>query len=126
MIIGLGIDVIEVERIRSILERHGKNFLRHVFTDDEQAEAPEGTAAAAAYYAGRWSAKEAVAKALGTGIGQDCYWRNIQVVRWPSGKPAIKLTGPGEATARRLGIARLHVSISHERGIACASVVAEG
>jgi holo-[acyl-carrier protein] synthase len=126
MILGLGVDVIEVERIREIIRRHGRAFLRHVFTDNEMAHAPSNETAAAAYYAGRWSAKEGVAKALGTGIGSDCGWREIEVVRWPSGQPRVELSGRAAETAHALGIRNLHLSISHERNLACAAVVGEG
>jgi len=125
MIVGMGIDVIEVERIREVLERHGESFLNHVFCKAEQAGAPAAAAAAAAYYAGRWSAKEAVAKALGTGIGRHCAWTDIRIVRWPSGQPAVELSGEGAESARRLGIRRIHLTISHEKRLACAAAVAE-
>ncbi len=126
MILGLGVDVIEVKRIRAVIDRHGEAFLRHVFTPTEQASAPAGAEAAAAYYAGRWSAKEAVAKVLGTGIGAECGWTDIEIVRWPSGRPGVELRGTGAATAARLGIRHIHLSISHERQLACASAVGEG
>jgi len=125
VIVGIGVDVIEVERIRDVIARHERNFLRHVFTADEQAGSPESAVAEAAYYAGRWSAKEAVAKALGTGIGRQCLWTDIHIVRWPSGQPAVELDGAGAETASRLGIARIHLTISHERNLACACAVAE-
>ena len=124
MIVGIGVDVIEVERLRQTIDRYGRSFLRHVYSDAEEAEAPNGEAKAA-YYAGRWAAKEAVAKALGTGIGVSCGWKDIDVVRGVDGKPGIRLLGAGAATAARLGAARIHISISHERGLACASAVAE-
>lgn len=126
MIVGLGVDVIEVERIGEVIRRHGQAFLKHVFTTSEQSRAPASEEAAAAYYAGRWSAKEAVAKALGTGIGADCGWRDIEIIRWPSGQPVVELTGRGAKTAEIAGISRIHLSISHERNLACASAVAEG
>ena len=125
MIAGIGVDVIEVSRIRDVLERHGEGFLSHVFTEVEREGAPETMAAAASYYAGRWSAKEAVAKALGTGIGKDCGWKDIQIVRWPSGQPVVELFGAGKVTAARLGIRVVHLTISHEKMLACASAVAE-
>lgn len=126
MILGLGVDVIEVARIRQVIERHGEAFLKHVFTAGERRRAPENPEAAAAYYAGRWSAKECVAKVLGTGIGAECGWHDIEIVRCPSGRPGVELAGAGAATAKRLGIARIHLSISHERNLACASAVGEG
>jgi holo-[acyl-carrier protein] synthase len=126
VVIGIGVDVIEVVRIREVIARHEGSFLRHVFTPSEIKGAPQSEIAAAAYYAGRWSAKEAVAKALGTGIGAECGWHDIEVVRWPSGRPVIELSGRGAQTAAKLGICHIHVSISHERNLACASAVAEG
>ncbi len=125
MIVGLGVDVMEVARIQSVLERHGKNFINHVFTTAEQAWAPESLAGAAAYYAGRWSAKEAVAKALATGIGRECLWTDIEILREECGRPSVSLRGAGLLSARRLGVTRWILSISHERNLACASVVAE-
>lgn len=125
MIIGIGTDVIEVSRIDNVLERHGRNFRRHVFTEAEQEGAPASRRAAASYYAGRWSAKEAVAKALGTGIGAECAWRDIHIVRWPSGQPGVELSGAAALTARRLGVAKVHLTISHEKTLVCATAVAE-
>lgn len=125
MIIGIGVDVIEVDRIRRVIERQGNAFLRHVFTDSETSHAPDSATAAAAYYAGRWSAKEAVAKTLGTGIGEACAWRDIEIVRWPSGQPSVQLSGAAAKTAAKLGIKRIHLTISHEKRLACASAVAE-
>jgi len=123
-IIGIGIDVLEIERMRSALDRHGDAFLRHVFTDHEKNQAPDG-AGRVAYYAGRWAAKEAVSKALGTGIGQACGWKDIRVARGPSGRPEVELVGAGAETARQLGISRIHLSISHDGRLTCANAVAE-
>ena len=125
MILGLGIDVIEIQRIREALDRHGDHFIRHVFRDDEQSEVPEG-GARYAFYAGRWAAKEAVSKALGTGIGERCNWTDIRIRRGHGGKPRIELSGRGRRTADEMGIATLHITISHEGNIACAAAVAEG
>lgn len=125
MILGLGVDVIEIERIGNVIRRHGGAFLNHVFTESEQADAPEHAEAAAAYYAGRWSAKEAVAKVLGTGIGEHCAWKDIHISRHASGRPSVALTGAAATTAADLGVKYLHISISHERKLACASAVGE-
>jgi holo-[acyl-carrier protein] synthase len=124
MIVGVGIDVIEVERMRKTVDRHGSRFLDHVFAPSELDRAPEGPAAAA-YFAGRWAAKEAVSKALGTGIGRDCAWTDIRILRDPTGKPLVDLHGAGAATAARLCIHHVHLSISHTGGLACATAVAE-
>jgi holo-[acyl-carrier protein] synthase len=125
MIIGIGVDVLEIERMRSTLERHSLHFIRHVFTAEEQAAAPEG-AGVFAYYAGRWAAKEAVSKALGTGIGKACGWTDIVIHREASGRPRVELRGAGAVTAHDLGVRHIHLSISHEGRLACASAVAEG
>ncbi len=125
MIVGLGVDVMEVARIQSVLERHGQNFIDHVFTSAEKAGAPSTLIGAAAYYAGRWSAKEAVSKALGTGIGQECLWTDIEIRRETCGRPTVHLSGAGLRTAERLGVKHWILSISHERNLACASAVAE-
>ena len=125
MIQGVGLDIIEIARIREAIERHGRHFISHVFTERELAHAPEEIDAAARYYAGRWAAKEACVKALGTGIGTACRWHDIEVERTDSGQPRIVLSGAGRATAQELGMTVLHVSISHEKKTACAVVVGE-
>jgi holo-[acyl-carrier protein] synthase len=125
MIVGHGIDIIEVERMGRTLERFGPHFLQHVFTLGEQGLAPETEKARTIYFAGRWAAKEAVAKALKTGIGRDCAWKDLEVLRGPQGEPVLNLTGVGAQTAAKLGIDCFHLSISHEGRLACASAIAE-
>lgn len=124
MIVGLGIDVIEIKRIRKAVDRYEQHFLRHVFRDDECADAPAGEGRYA-FYAGRWAAKEAVSKVLGTGIGDACGWTDIHVRRGTNGKPLVKLSGQGAKTAAGLGIESLYITISHEGALACAAAVAE-
>ena len=92
MIIGLGSDICDVRRIASALERHGERFVGRIFTAAERAKA-EGRANRAASYAKRFAAKEACAKALGTGFRRGVFWRDIGVVNLPSGRPTMKLTG---------------------------------
>jgi len=125
MILGLGIDVIEIKRIRRVIDRHGDRFLRHVFTQAEKDAAPTSEGLYA-YYAGRWAAKESVAKALGTGIGEACAWTDVEILRGPGGRPVLALGGRAEETAESLGIAHFHITISHEGALACAAAVAEG
>lgn len=125
MIIATGIDIVEIERFHKTLERYDRLFLNHIFTPEEQAAAPENAAARVTYFAARWAVKEAVAKVLGTGIGEHCAWTDISVQRSPLGKPSVTLTGQAALTAGQLGIAAVHVSISHERHYACAVAIGE-
>ena len=96
MIIGLGSDLIDIRRVEKTIERHGDRFIQRLFTDIEQAKSDRraGTVVGrAASYAKRFAAKEACAKALGTGLHHGVYWRDMGVVNLPGGKPAMKLTG---------------------------------
>lgn len=124
MIAGIGTDIIETERMRNAIRRHAERFLNHVFTPAEIEGAPDGPARDA-YFAARWAAKEAVSKALGTGIGTECAWTDITVLRGPAGAPCVELSGAARCTARRRGIDRIHISLSHERNLAAAMAVAE-
>jgi len=98
MIIGLGNDTIDIRRIERTIERFGERFLSRTFTDAERAKSDRRRLRAASY-AKRFAAKEACAKALGTGLNQGVYWRDMGVVNLPSGKPTMALTG---GAARRL------------------------
>jgi holo-[acyl-carrier protein] synthase len=92
MIVGLGSDIVDVRRIARAIERHGERFLGRIFTDAERAKA-EGRAKAVETYAKRFAAKEACAKALGTGLRRGVFWRDMGVVNLPGGRPTMKLTG---------------------------------
>ena len=92
MIIGLGSDLIDIRRVEKTIERHGDRFIQRLFTDIEQAKS-DRRANRAASYAKRFAAKEACAKALGTGLHHGVYWRDMGVVNLPGGKPTMKLTG---------------------------------
>jgi holo-[acyl-carrier protein] synthase len=92
MIIGLGSDLIDIRRIEKTIERHGDRFLDRIFTAVER-EKSEKRAARAASYAKRFAAKEACAKALGTGLRRGVFWRDMGVVNLPGGKPTMRLTG---------------------------------
>ncbi len=92
MILGIGSDITDVRRIARVIERHGERFLDRVFTPVERARA-ERRKLAAETYAKRFAAKEACAKALGTGIRGGVWWRDMGVVNMPSGRPTMKLTG---------------------------------
>jgi holo-[acyl-carrier protein] synthase len=92
MIIGLGNDVIDIRRVERTIERYGERFLARIFTDTERRKS-DNRAARAASYAKRFAAKEACAKALGTGFRQGVFWRDMGVVNLPSGRPTLELTG---------------------------------
>ena len=126
MIIGIGSDITDIRRIEKVIERHGERFLSRIFTDTERARA-ERRAKSVATYAKRFAAKEACAKALGTGIRQGVWWRDMGVVNLPSGRPTMKLTGGAASRLARLiplgHEARIDVSITDEYPLAQAFVV---
>jgi holo-[acyl-carrier protein] synthase len=101
MILGLGNDLIDIRRIEAAIERHGERFLNRLFTDIERAKS-DARANRAASYAKRFAAKEACAKALGTGMAFGVYWRDMGVVNLPSGRPTMMLTGGAAAQLERL------------------------
>ncbi|HVT23139.1 MAG TPA: holo-ACP synthase [Rhizomicrobium sp.] len=92
MIIGLGSDLIDIRRIEKTLERHGERFMGRIYTEIERKKS-DGRVQRAASYAKRFAAKEACAKALGTGLRKGVFWRDMGVVNLPGGKPSLKLTG---------------------------------
>jgi holo-[acyl-carrier protein] synthase len=98
-VIGLGNDLCNIERIAAAMERRGQRFLDRIFTPGEQAKAARRPALVAATYAKRFAAKEACAKALGTGIRRGVFWKTMEVINLPSGQPTMKLT---EGAADRL------------------------
>ena len=101
MILGLGNDIIDIRRIEQTIERYGDRFLERVFTDIERRKS-DGRAARAASYAKRFAAKEACAKALGTGFRQGVFWRDMGVVNLASGRPTLALTGGAALALARL------------------------
>jgi holo-[acyl-carrier protein] synthase len=101
MILGLGNDVIDIRRVEKTIERYGERFLLRVFTDIERRKS-DGRALRAASYAKRFAAKEACAKALGTGFRQGVFWRDMGVVNLPSGRPTLALTGGAARALQRL------------------------
>ena len=121
MVIGLGNDITECERIQQILTKHGDLFPDHFLTSREKEE----SSGRLSYYAGRWAAKEAVAKALGCGIGGNCALTDLEILNDPQGKPEVTLYGAAKATADRLKVSRIHLSISHERQYAMATALLE-
>ncbi len=124
-VMGIGTDIVECLRIAQMIERHGELFLRRVFTDNEIAYCNERKAATQ-HYAGRWAAKEAVLKALGTGWARGISWRDIEVRNNPAGRPSIALAGGAREACEQLGIAEMLISISHCRTHATAYALAVG
>ena len=124
MIVGIGTDIIETLRIAKMIERHGELFINRVYTEHEIGYC-SAQKAATQHYAGRWAAKEAVLKALGTGWVRGISWRDIEVFKHPSGAPVIRLQGGARDALERSGIHRIHISISHCRSHATAYAVAE-
>ena len=124
MIIGTGVDLIEVERIERALRRHGRRFLDRLFTPAEIEYCEAGGALKCHRLAARFAAKEAALKALGTGLRDGLNWTDIEVVRDPLGKPALRLSGKAADLAAQQGIAQVHVSLSHAKDYAVAQVVA--
>lgn len=119
-VIGTGVDLVENERIRVLLEKWGDRFKDRVFRPSEQAYC-DGKAAPWLYYAGRFAVKEAVAKAFGTGIGPDLGWLDMEVVKDPdSGAPSISLSEHGRLLAGRQGVTRILISLSHTHNFAVA------
>ncbi len=115
-----GIDLIEIDRVRSLMERYGARFLERVFTPQELAELGKN----AASLAGRFAVKEAVSKALGTGIGA-VTWREIEILRGPQREPVLHLHGNAARLAAELGLQEWAVSISHSQTEAVGVVVAK-
>lgn len=123
MVIGIGIDIIEISRIKTAIERG--TFVRRVFTDNEAAYCLSRGVQQAASFAARFAAKEAVAKALGTGFTGGNI-KDIEVVIEAGGKPSIALYGSFAELAKQLGVSQIHISLTHARDYAAAQVVLEG
>ncbi len=112
MIFGIGIDIIEIERIEKLLQKSEERFLSRIFTDEEQTYCNR-MARRAANYAARFAAKEAFVKALGTGFSQGISWRDISIRNEKSGKPVLVLTGIALEIYKEYGILNSNVSLSH-------------
>jgi holo-[acyl-carrier protein] synthase len=113
MIIGIGIDIAEVSRIKELNARHGRRFHGRILTDNEIDDLAS-RADSAAYLSGRWAIKEAVFKALGTGWAHGVHFRQIEVRNNDFGKPELILTGRAKDVADALGVVKYHISISHD------------
>lgn len=128
MILGIGSDLVDIRRIEKSLERHGERFIARIFTEVEKARA-EGRAGRIACYAKRFAAKEACSKALGSGISEGVFWRDMGVVNLPSGRPTMHLTGAAAEKLERLTPpdhrAVIHLTITDEFPMAQAFVIIE-
>jgi len=124
MVVGLGTDITEIARIAHSIERFGQRFLERIYTAGEIAYC-ERKRSSAESYAARFAAKEAGAKALGTGISHGVSWLEIEVRREPSGRPTLHLTGRAAERAQHLGVDRIALSLTHSRDVAMAVVIME-
>lgn len=122
MIVGIGTDIVEIDRVRSMIERHGDVFVHRCFTPDEVAYADRHRDAAVRY-AGRWAAKEAVVKVLGTGFVKGITFHDIEILPLATGAPRIQLSGGAHQMAASLGISDVLITISHARNYATATAI---
>ena len=124
MIVGTGVDIIEVPRIQRTLSVYGERFLKRVFTIEEVRYCT-AKANAAERFAARFAAKEAALKALGTGLRGGITWKDVEVTRLPGGRPTLRFSGKAAEIAARLGSKRAHLSLSHTAEQAIAHVILE-
>lgn len=124
MIVGTGVDITEVGRIKATVERFGDRFLKRVFTPAEISYCMSKHNAAERL-AARFAAKEAGMKAIGTGLRHGVTWQSVEVVRFPGQRPMLKFTGKAAEFAGRLGCKRTHLSLSHTADQAIAHVILE-
>jgi holo-[acyl-carrier protein] synthase len=120
MIVGIGVDLVPVDRAAGLVARHGERFLARCFNPGEVVRPGDPS-----HVAGLLAAKEAAFKALGTGWGEGVGWRDVAVAKAESGAPALTLAGAAAERAAALGAARAHLSISHDGGLAVAVVILE-
>ena len=124
MLIGTGVDLIEIERIAHSIERYGDRFLRRIYTDYEIAYCTSKRSSAESF-AARFAAKEAGAKALGTGISRGVTWIEFQITRQPGARPVLELRGRAALLARELGVKTISLSLTHTGNLAMATVMME-
>jgi len=122
-VFGIGIDVVEVARIASAIERHGEPFLAKIFTRSER-DYCETRKTPAMHYAARFAAKEAVSKALGTGIGAHAGLHDLEILHDAAGAPKLNLTGAAAVFAKDHGITEIQISLTHAREYAAANAIA--
>src|SRR5262245_43910261 len=125
MIVGTGVDLAEVARIRMAVERYGQRFIERIYTPGEIAYV-ERKANRFERYAGRFAAKEAGMKAIGTGWRHGVRWQDFEVANLPSGRPTLRLHGVAAEVAQRLGVQSIQLSITHTAQLGMAHVILEG
>lgn len=125
MILGTGVDLAEVPRIRAAIERHGGRFIERIYTSPEIAYV-ERKANRFERYAARFAAKEAGMKAIGTGWKRGVSWRDFEVVNLPSGRPTLRLHGVASEIAQQLGVRQISLSLTHTAELGMAHVILEG
>jgi len=125
MVLGLGTDLIETRRMQESIDRYGERFLERIFTAAEIAYCLRKKKNAAESFAARFAAKEAGAKALGTGISRGVSWKEFEVRREDSGRPTLHLSGRAGELAEAMGVRRIQLSLTHSRELAVAVVVVE-
>jgi holo-[acyl-carrier protein] synthase len=125
MILGTGVDLAEVPRIRAAIERHGGRFIERIYTSPEIAYV-ERKANRFERYAARFAAKEAGMKAIGTGWKRGVSWRDFEVVNLPSGRPTLRLHGVASEIAQQLGVRQIWLSLTHTAELGMAHVILEG
>src|SRR6266851_2630101 len=126
MVLGLGTDLMETRRVQESIDRYGDRFLERIFTPEEIAYCQRKRKNAAESFAARFAAKEAGAKALGTGISRGVSWKEFEVRREASGRPTLHLSGRAAERAEAMGVVRTELSLTHSRSTAMALVVLEG
>ena len=122
MIVGIGTDIVEIERIRGMIERHGDHFLHRCYAASE-IEYSQRHRDAAVRFAGRWAAKEAVVKVIGTGFIQGITFHDVEIVSLHTGQPTVRLSGEAGRIAAELGISEVKLTISHAREYATATAI---
>jgi holo-[acyl-carrier protein] synthase len=125
MVLGLGTDLIEIERVQASIDHFGDRFLNRVFTEGEIAYCLRKKKHSAESFAARFAAKEAGAKALGTGISRGISWKELEVRRLPGERPTLHLTGRAAERAQSMGVRNIQLSLTHSREVAMAVVSVE-
>jgi holo-[acyl-carrier protein] synthase len=125
MVLGVGTDLIEIKRVQESLDRFGERFIERLFTEGEIAYCLRKKSHAAESFAARFAAKEAGAKALGTGMSRGVSWKEIEVKREMGERPTLHLSGRAAERAAALGVSRVQLSLTHSRDLAMAFVVVE-